>query len=104
MDQMVYKHFEKKRIEKEKSVEKIQQSESWETDTLKSETIDSGTSEDNAKKNSALDRLIQKWENKIKDPEDHPIMMVDQLWLWIIDHGIRSRKHNSKDFITYYDQ
>jgi hypothetical protein len=86
MDQVVYKHFEKKML-KRKRVKKTWPSESWETETVKSETTTSETSDDVTKRSQAFTELTQKWDKEARKPQDYPIVIVDQLWLWIVDDG-----------------
>lgn len=93
MDQVVYKHFDKK-IPKKKSQPSVSPSGSWETETTMSESLGSVTSENvylETKHSEAFKELLQKWEKESKTTEEHPIVIVDQLWLWVIDGGKLSR-------------
>jgi hypothetical protein len=93
MDQVVYKHFDKK-MPKKKSQPSASPSGSWETETTMSESPGSVTSENvhlETKHSEAFKDLLQKWEKESKTTEEHPIVIVDQLWLWVIDGGKLSR-------------
>ena len=86
MDQVMYKHFEKKML-KRKRVQKTWPSESWETETVHSEATSSEISDDGHKLSQAFKELVQKWDKETRKPQDYPIVIVDQLWLWIVDGG-----------------
>jgi hypothetical protein len=93
MDQVVYKHFDKK-MPKKKSQPSASPSGSWETETTMSESLGSVTSENvylETKHSEAFKELLQKWEKESKTTEEYPIVIVDQLWLWVIDGGKLSR-------------
>jgi hypothetical protein len=90
MDQVVYKHFDKKMPKKKKSQPSASPSGSWETETTMSESLGNVTSENlylETKHSEAFKELLQKWEKESKTTEEHPIVIVDQLWLWVIDGG-----------------
>lgn len=94
MDQVVYKHFDKKMPKKKKFQPGASPSGSWETETTMSESLGSVTSENvylETKHSEAFKELLQKWEKESKTTEEHPIVIVDQLWLWVIDGGKLSR-------------
>jgi hypothetical protein len=90
MDQVVYKHFDKKMRKKKKSQPSTSPSRSWETETTMSKSLVSVISVNvymETKLSEAFKKLLQKWEKEIKTTEEHPIVIVDQLWLWVIDGG-----------------
>jgi len=94
MDQVLYKHFDKKTPKKKKSRPSVSPSGSWETETTISEApsgVTSGNMYLETKHSEAFKELLQKWEKESKTTEEHPIVIVDQLWLWIIDGGKLSR-------------
>jgi hypothetical protein len=94
MDQVIYKHFDKKMPKKKKSQPSASPTGSWETETTMSESLGSVTSENvylEAKHSEAFKELLRKWEKESKTTEEHPIVIVDQLWLWVIGGGKLSR-------------
>lgn len=94
MDQVVYKYFDKKMPKKKKSQPSASPSGSWETETTITESLGSVTSENvylENKHGEAFKELLQKWEKESKATEEHPIVIVDQLWLWLIDGGKLSK-------------
>jgi hypothetical protein len=94
MDQVVYKHFDKKMPKKKRPQPNASPSGSWETETSMSESLGTVTSENvslETKHSEAFKELLKKWEKERKPTEEHPIVIVDQLWLWVIDGSTLSR-------------
>ncbi|KAH8647039.1 hypothetical protein BGZ60DRAFT_230105 [Tricladium varicosporioides] len=81
-DQIVYKYFEKKRLHRA-----TMRIEGRDTGLVRGETLKSETTESYPNHTHALKELMKNWEKKKNrnNPQDHPIVIVDQLWLWIVD-------------------
>lgn len=90
MDQVIYKHFDRK-IPKKKSQTRASPSGSWKTEKTMSKSLGRVASENVYLETKAFKELLLKWEKDSKPTEEHPIVIVDQLWLWVIDGGKLSR-------------